>query len=137
MSESVRRFDLALQRSHILVFSAGTLAGLIASWLNVFRLSVAWSVAGWVTSCICALIFHELFRRGVSRRILNPLWLAVDVLIVDPGISASGGIRGAWFIWYLPAAAAAAFASGKRAAHLVSIASAVSYLAVLMLMGEA
>jgi signal transduction histidine kinase/DNA-binding response OmpR family regulator len=135
--ESVRRFDLALQRSHILVYSAAAVTGLVGQWLHVFALRLALSLTLLAIAYVAALVFHELFRRGVNRRILNPIWLSFDVALVALGIYATGGIRSPWFIWYLPSAAAAAFASGKRAAHLVSLASAVSYIAVLMLMGEA
>jgi signal transduction histidine kinase/CheY-like chemotaxis protein len=137
MNESVRRFDLALQRSHLYVYTAATATGLVAAWLHVFELRFAVAAIGWVIACTFALIFHELFRRGVSRNILNPIWLTIDVTIVSVGIYTTGGIKSPWFIWYLPTAAAAAFASGKRAAHLVSLASAVSYVGVLMLMGQA
>jgi len=137
MSESVRRFDLALQRSHLYVYTAATVTGLIAARLHVFELRFSIAATGWVIACTSALIFHELYRRGVSRQILNPLWLVVDIALVDAGIYATGGIHSPWFIWFLPIAAAAAFAAGKRAAHIVSFASAVSYIGVLMPMGQA
>jgi signal transduction histidine kinase/CheY-like chemotaxis protein len=137
MNESVRRFDLALQRSHLYVFTAAAAISLIGSRLHVFELRFAIAATGWVAACTSALIFHELFRRGVSRQMLNPIWLVVDVSFVNVGIYATGGIRSPWFIWYLPIAAAAAFALGKRAAHLVSIACSVCYVGVVMLMGQA
>jgi len=135
--ESVRRFDLALQRSHILVYSAGAFTGLIGAWLHVFEVNIWAGAVTWLLGCTSALVFHELFRRGLDRRILNPIWMAIDVMAVNIGIVATGGLKSPWFIWYLPIAAAAAFASGKRAARFVTFACAVCYVATLMWMGQA
>ena len=121
----------------MLPYTAAAATSLIGARLHVFELRFAIAATGWALACTSALIFHELFRRGVSRQVLNPIWLVVDLSFVNVGIFATGGIRSPWFIWYLPIAAAAAFASGKRAAHLVSIAGAICYVGVMMLMGQA
>ena len=137
MSESVRRFDLALQRSHFLVYTAGAITGLAGMWLGVFQVRLAFAAATWILGCCSALVFHELYRMGINRRVLNPMWMAVDLILVSVGVYATGGANSPWFIWYMPTAAAAAFASGKRAAHALSILSAISYVATLMWMGQA
>ena len=136
-SDSVRRFDLGMQRSHILVYSAGAFTGLIGAWLKVFEVQIWIGAVTWLLGCTSALVFHELFRRGYDRRILNPIWMALDVMSVNIGIVATGGLKSPWFIWYLPITAAAAFASGKRAARFVTFACAICYIGTLMLMGQA
>jgi len=136
--ESVRRFDVALQRSHLLVYCAAALTGLIGGvWLHVFPVRVVLATIDLAAGFAAILVFMALFKRGVDRRVLNPLWMFVDIMAVNVGVYATDGINSPWFIWYLPVAAAAAFASGKRAAHAVSIFSAVSYMSVLLIMGQA
>src|SRR5438045_1884293 len=136
--ESVVRFDLAVQKSHVFVYSAALVVSLIGRALGVFPLNLPSAIFCWVAASVIALLFHELYRRRrVPRMTLNPLWLATDVILCSTGVFATGGIDSPWYIWYLTAAAAAAFAVSKRAAYTVSIASAFSYILLLMLMGQA
>ena len=82
--ESVRRFDLALQRSHFLVYTAGAITGLVGAWLGVFEIRFVFIATVWSLGCVSSLVFHELFRRGFDRRILNPIWMAIDVSWLVP-----------------------------------------------------
>jgi signal transduction histidine kinase/CheY-like chemotaxis protein len=134
---SVVRFDLAIQRNHVFVYALGFLLGLAGQALHVYpvRMRMALLVTG--LSCVSAIILSYFYRRGYDRRYLNPVWMAVDVLCVTVGVFATGGINSPWFIWYTAVASAAAFASGKKAAYAVSLANAVSYIGLLMLMGQA
>ncbi|HEX6641760.1 MAG TPA: response regulator [Thermoanaerobaculia bacterium] len=135
--EPVVRFDLAIQRNHAFVYTLGFLLSLIGPLLGVFpiRLSVALVVL--VLSVSSAIVLWSLYRRGIDRRYLNPIWMAIDVLCCSLCVYGTGGIDSPWYVWYAAAASAAAFASGKTAAYAVSIASFVAYLATLMLMGQA
>src|SRR3954469_8881276 len=135
--ESVLRFDLAVQKSHPLVYTAALLTALAGHALGVFFLNMTATVAVWLISLACAAATYALFRRGISRQILNPIWIGADILLVTLGIYATGGSGSPWFIWYLATAAATAFAVGKGASYAVSIANAVAYIAVLMAMGQA
>jgi signal transduction histidine kinase/CheY-like chemotaxis protein len=134
---SLLRFDLNVQRNHLLVYALGFVTALAGRALGVFPLRLTMAMAVLVTSWTSAILFYFLFRKGIDRRVLNPLWMAIDVLLVTVGVYASGGIGSPWFIWYVGSASAAAFAGGKRAAFYVSIGNTISYLAVLMLMGQA
>jgi signal transduction histidine kinase/CheY-like chemotaxis protein len=135
--ESVLRFDLAVQKSHPLVYTAAFVTALAAHALGVFVLNVPVAVAILLTELTCAAAMYALFRRGADRRVLNPIWIGVDILLVTTGVYATGGIGSPWFIWYLATAASTAFAAGKRASYLVSLANAVAYIAVLFFMGQA
>jgi signal transduction histidine kinase/CheY-like chemotaxis protein len=135
--ESVVRFDLAIQKSHIFVYSAALIISLIARAFNVFSLRLGMALFFWVASSAIALLFHELFRRRFPRKVLNPLWLATDVILVTIAVFATGGISSPWYLFYLTAAAAAAFAAGKRPAFAVCIGSAIAYIAMLMITGQA
>ena len=135
--ESVLRFDLAVQKSHPLVYTAAFLTALVAHALGVFVLNLPAAIAVWLISFVCAAVMYAFFRRGIDRRILNPIWIGTDIFLVTLGVYATGGIVSPWFIWYLATAASTAFAAGKKASYLVSIANAVAYIAVLVFMGQA
>jgi signal transduction histidine kinase/CheY-like chemotaxis protein len=134
---SVIRFDLAIQRNHIVVYTLGFLLGFAGEALGVYPIRTAVAVFIVLFSCTSAITLYTLYRRGVNRRYLNPVWMAVDVLCATLCVYGTGGIISPWYIWYAAAASAAAFASGKKAAYAVSAANAVSYLALLFYMGQA
>jgi signal transduction histidine kinase/CheY-like chemotaxis protein len=135
--ESVLRFDLAVQKSHPLVYTAAFLTALAGQALGVFVLNMRAGIAVWLISFVCAGVMYALFRRGIDRRILNPVWIGTDILLVTLGVYASGGVASPWFIWYLATAASTAFAVGKKASYLVSVANTTAYIAVLVAMGQA
>src|SRR5436190_13353551 len=122
-SARVVRFDLAIQRNHIFVYTIGLLTGLAAWRLRVFPLDLRWAFLVWAMGCVSAAVFYFLFRAGINRRILNPLWLTANVVFVTMGVYASGGVQSPWFIWYI-------------AAYLVSIGNTVAYITTLLLMGQ-
>jgi signal transduction histidine kinase/CheY-like chemotaxis protein len=136
-SSSVLRFDLAIQRNHLLVYTLGFLSALAGMAFGVFPLHFGAAAAIYAGSCACAGTLWLLYRRGIDRRFLNPVWMAVDVVLVTIGVYFSGGAQTPWFIWYLACSTAAAFAIGRNAAYAVSAASFVCYIGVLMFMGQA
>jgi len=135
--ESVLRFDLAVQRSHPLIYTAAVLTALAAHALGVFVLNFRVTTAIWLISLGCAAAMYALLRRGIDRRVLNPVWIGTDIFLVTLGVYATGGVNSPWFIWYLATAASTAFVVGKRASYLVSVANAIAYLALLVVMGQA
>jgi len=135
--ESVVRFDLAVQKSHLFVAAAALVVSLVASALDVFPLRVDMAIYAWVAGTAITLLFHELFRRRLPRNILNALWLTSDVIFVTVAIFATGGINSPWYLFYLSIAAAAAFAVGKRSAYAVCLGSALAYLGMLVVVGQA
>jgi hypothetical protein len=106
--ESVLRFDLAVQKSHPLVYTAAFLTALIGHALGVFVLNIPAAVAIGVSSLACAAAMYALFRRGIDRRILNPIWVITDIILVTAGVYATGGSSSPWFLWYLATAASTA-----------------------------
>ena len=119
--ESVLRFDLAVQKSHALAYTAAFFTALAGHALGVFVLDIAAATAVWLISLTCPAAMYALFRRGIAREILNPIWIGADLLFVSIGVYGTGGTNSPWFIWYLASAAATAFAVGKRASYIVSI----------------
>ncbi|MFP5245252.1 MAG: response regulator, partial [Thermoanaerobaculia bacterium] len=105
--------------------------------LGVFPVRFGIGITAWVLSFAISLVLYDLYRRGINRRYLNPVWMAIDVALATFGVYATGGIISPWYIWYAAAASAAAFASGKKAAYLVSAANVVAYLSLLLWMGQA
>ena len=135
--ESVLRFDLAVQKSHALVNSAAFLTALAGHALGVFVLNIPACIAIGLISVTCTTAMYVLLRRGIDRRILNPIWIGTDIFMVTLGVYATGGSNSPWFIWYLALSASTAFVVGKRASYFVSVINAVAYVSVLMLMGQA
>ncbi|HEX2123615.1 MAG TPA: response regulator [Thermoanaerobaculia bacterium] len=133
---SVLRFDLAIQRNHLLVYTLGLLTGLAGYALGVFPLRLDLALGIWALSCASAIAMYFLYRAGIDRRRLAPLWIANDILFVTVGVYASGGVSSPWFIWYLASATVAAFAVGKTAAYLASAANTIAYIGTLLLMGQ-
>jgi signal transduction histidine kinase/CheY-like chemotaxis protein len=135
--ESVLRFDLAVQKSHALAYTAAFLTALAGHALRVFVLDIPAATAVWLISLASPAAMYALFRRGIAREILNPIWIGANLLFISIGVYGTGGSTSPWFIWYLTSSAATAFAVGKRASYIVSVANSVAYIAVLMAMGQA
>jgi signal transduction histidine kinase/CheY-like chemotaxis protein len=135
--EPVVRFDLAIQRNHLVVYMVGSLLGMAGEALGVYPVRLPVALLLIVLSSTTAITLSMLYRRGIDRRYLNPVWMVMDVLCCTLAVYGTGGFISPWYIWYAAAASAAAFASGKAAAYAVSVASVVSYLGLLMLMGQA
>src|SRR5215213_237622 len=133
---SVQRFDLAFQRNHLLVYTAALLTALAAKILGVFPLRLDVAFTCYLFACISSGALYYLFKRGIDRRLLNPIWLSVDFFYVTVGVLITGGIGSPWFIWYVAVTAAAGFAISKTAAYVVSIANTIGYVGTLYLMGE-
>jgi signal transduction histidine kinase/DNA-binding response OmpR family regulator len=134
--DSVRRFDLAVQTSHLAVFTVGLVVALVGRSLGVFELSMRAAVALWLASCLCSLLFTALLKRGADRRFVTALWILCDVAWPTIGVAISGGIGSPWFIWYLATASGAAFAISKRVLGAVVVLSTVAYLGMLTALGQ-
>ncbi|HUP60523.1 MAG TPA: response regulator [Thermoanaerobaculia bacterium] len=137
VSSRVLRFDLAIQRNHLFVYTLGFFTALAGRALGVFPLHLGAAILVWVVVCAGSTLFYYLYRAGIDRRYLNPIWVTYDIFFVTLGIYASGGVRSPWFIWYVATATVAAFAIGKTAAYLASIGNTVAYIGTLVLMGQA
>ncbi|HEV7923427.1 MAG TPA: response regulator [Thermoanaerobaculia bacterium] len=137
MNDSRLRFDLAVQRSRMLVYTAGCGTALIGRALGAFPVRIDVVLGLWIGSCAISAVLYALASRGVDHRAVFVLSAATDVVVTTVGVYATGGIGSPWFIWYLPCSASAAFVSGKRAAIAVSIVNCLAYLGVLMFMGQA
>jgi signal transduction histidine kinase/CheY-like chemotaxis protein len=134
---SVLRFDLSFQRNHLLVYTAALLTALAGRALGVFPMRLDVAFGYYAFACLTSVALYFLFKRGIDRCWLNPVWLLVDILYVTLGVYVTGGVRSPWFLWYVATAAAAAFAIGKKAAYAASVLNTIAYLATLYLMGQA
>ena len=133
---SVLRFDLAIQRNHLLVYTLAFLSALAGRALGVFPLRIDVAVLLWGLACASALVLYALYKRGLDRRYLNAVWMANDIFLLTLGVYATGGIDSQCFIWYAATASAAAFAGGRKAAWIASAANTVAYLGLLLWMGQ-
>ncbi len=138
-STSSLRFDLALQRSRLAVYSVAFPLSLLFTLTGFNRITLLQATVTWATASASALLFSALYRRGLDRRLgvdLRPFWMGTDVLLVTLVLYFDGGEHSLWFILYLAGVAAAAFASGRRGAYLDMAACAAAYLALLVGMGQ-
>jgi len=133
---SVLRFDLAIQRNHLLVYTIAFLSALAGRALGVFPLRIDVAVLLWALACASALILYALYKRGLNRQVLNSIWMANDIFLLTLGVYATNGINSPCFIWYAATASAAAFAGGRRMAWIASAANTVAYLGLLLWMGQ-
>ncbi|MGZ5440758.1 MAG: ATP-binding response regulator [Thermoanaerobaculia bacterium] len=133
---SVLRFDLAIQRNHLLVYTLALFTALAGRSLGVFPLRLDFALLIWGLACACALSLSALYKRGLDRRYLNPVWMANDILLLTICVYATGGIDSPCYIWYAATASAAAFAGGRKAAWIASGANVVAYLGLLYWMGQ-
>jgi signal transduction histidine kinase/CheY-like chemotaxis protein len=136
-SGSVLRFDLSIQRNQVFVYAAAFLTGLLGKAFGIFPLKLSVAIFIFVYSVSGAVLFYMLFRRGIDRRVLNPVWMTNNVFLATLGVYASGGIVSPFYIWYTAAATAAAFAGGKKEAYWVSLANGIAYIGLLVWMGQA
>ena len=134
---SVLRFDLAIQRNHLLVYTLALITGLLAMALGAVELRVGTALLLWAVACTSAVVLYLLYSRGIERRILNPLWITIDIVLVTVGVYASGGATSPVFVWYIATASAAAFASGRKAAWAASAGNAIAYIGLLLFIGQA
>ncbi|MBV9495720.1 MAG: response regulator [Acidobacteria bacterium] len=137
MNESRLRFELAVQRSRMLIYTASCGTALVGRALGVFDVRIELAIAVWIAACVVAGVLYALLQRGLDRRVAFIVATATDVSFATFGVYVTGGFDSPWFIWYLPASASAAFVSGKRAAIVVSIATWIAYLGLLVGMGQA
>ncbi|HEV7242945.1 MAG TPA: response regulator [Thermoanaerobaculia bacterium] len=133
---SVLRFDLAIQRNHLLVYTLALFTAFAGRALGVFPLRVDFALGIWAFACACALALGALYKRGLDRRYLNAVWMANDIILLTICVYATGGIDSPCFIWYAATASAAAFAGGRKAAWIGSAANTVAYLGLLLWMGQ-
>jgi signal transduction histidine kinase/CheY-like chemotaxis protein len=134
--ESILRFDLNVQRRHFFVYTAVAITSGLGAAIGVYPIRVGLAVAVWLGACASSAIYYQLYRRGADRRMLNPLWMATDVVFITLGVYATGGIGSPWFIWYIATAAAASFVGGTATVISVSTANTIAYLAILYAMGQ-
>ena len=134
---SVLRFDLSIQRNQTFVYTAAFVTGLLGKAFGIFPLALSVAIFIFVYSVSAAIVFYFLFRAGIDRRVLNPIWMANNVFLATLGVYASGGIVSPFYIWYMAAATAAAFAGGKTDAYWVSLANGIAYIGLLVWMGQA
>ena len=133
---SVLRFDLAIQRNHLLVYTLAFVSALAGNLLGVVPIRLDAAVLLWAAACASAVGHYTLYRRGFNRRVLNVVWMTNDIILLTIGIYATGGVASPCYIWYAATASAAAFAGGRNAAWAASLANTVAYVGVLVFMGQ-
>src|SRR4051812_50042998 len=77
--ESVLRFDLAMQKSHALVYTAAFITAVAGTALGVFTLKLGVAVGARLGARARAAAVYALFARGGDRKGVNPLWIALDI----------------------------------------------------------
>ena len=132
------RFQLAVQRSRMVVYTVGWFSGLAADLGGVLHADHVQGVSLVMVAYLSGALFAQAYRRGLDRRLgfdLAPFWLGLDVLLTSWGVSLTGGASSPWFIWYLATASAAAFVLG-RGTWLVMLGSTLAYLGALWWHGD-
>jgi signal transduction histidine kinase/DNA-binding response OmpR family regulator len=134
--DGVMKFDLGVLRNHFGIYVLGFVMALIGRAVGAFplRISLAFGLLG--ISTVFVFVLRYLRERGTTREVVNATWMTFNILFCTFGIYATGGIESPWYIWYIANASGAAFAQSKRAAYIVSAASTVAYLGLLLAMGQ-
>jgi diguanylate cyclase (GGDEF)-like protein len=134
-AESRLRLNLSVQKSRAVVFTLATLVGLLDRALGGLRMDYAAAPLFLAYGAATAYLFHELYRRGLDRRLgidLFLVWTVCDIGVITFAIHLSAD-RSYWFLWYLSVTAGAAFVQGGRAALGVGAGNTVAYLAAAAL----
>src|SRR5688572_11906506 len=97
---SVLRFDLAIQRNHLLVYTLALMTALAGRALGVIPLRIDVALLLWAGACVSSIILSALYKRGFDRRALNFAWMASDIFFLTLGVYATDGIDSPCFIWY-------------------------------------
>ena len=135
--ESVIRFDLAVQKSRLLAYVAALITALVGRSLHVFEIGLAQVFLMWFLSSALIVLFYFLYRAGVRRTLLNPLWIGCDIIFISVGVWMTGGMESPWYLWYLAPASAAAFVMGRRAAYITGLLNSIAYVVISMYFGQA
>jgi signal transduction histidine kinase/DNA-binding response OmpR family regulator len=137
--DSRLRFDLRLQRSRLAVHLMAAAVALVGKVGGVIDVDYPQGLSLLSVSILSAVLFSELYRRKVDRRLgldLQPLWMGLDVAIITYGVYLTGGLESPWYLWYLSNTGAAAFVRGTRGAVAVGVLDAVCYVLLLVGMGD-
>ncbi len=136
--DSIYRFDLAVQKSRLLVYAAAMVTSFVGRALHVFSLGFFSTLIAWLCSSSVILLAYFLYKRQlVPRTILNPLTIAWDIITITVGVYLTGGMDSPWYLWYLSPAAAAAFVMGRRASYITMLVNSLAYVAMLAATGSA
>ncbi len=131
-------FFVSFQESRAAFYAMAIASVLFAEWLGVGPVSRSSFAAIFGVALLSVVVFLWLYRRqdeaGAMR--LAPWHLAFDVGLVSWGVTASGGIKSPWWVWYLAVAGGAAFLGSRRLAAIVAVGCVASYLTVLAARGE-
>ena len=136
--ESVLRFDLAVQKSHPLVYTAAFFAALAAHALGVFVLNMPVGIAILCSTRrvtrvdVCAVTPRRRPAHPQSDLDRRPTSSWSRSASTQPAASPAPGSSG-----ISPPPRRRRSCVGKKASYLVSLANAVAYIAVLMVMGQA
>jgi signal transduction histidine kinase/CheY-like chemotaxis protein len=128
----VLRFDLAVQRTHLLVYTLALITSLTGAALGAFPMQPSAALRLWFFACATSVGLYVLYWRGVDRRILNPVWIGIDVVLVTFSVYATGGISSPMYVWYVATSTAAAFAAGRRAAWIATASNSAAYIGMLL-----
>jgi methyl-accepting chemotaxis protein len=137
--DRARRFELAVQRSRLIVYNLAWVVGVVAKELGVLSFSWPQAIMFLLVINVSTIVFLACYARGISRLAgvsLRPAWMAFDVLIITWAVALSGGSESAWYPWYLTNAAAAAYLVGRRALLAVMTADTAAYVMLVLLTEE-
>jgi signal transduction histidine kinase/DNA-binding response OmpR family regulator len=138
-ADKLLRFNLAVQRSRIAVYSIAATLAIVARVMGVFHTNVTAGLVLIVVAILSAPITAAAYRSGLERRLgvnLNPIWLGTDTLLITWAVYLTGGLASPWFLWFLSNASAAAFVGGPWPAIATGIANTFFYLSLLLWTGD-
>jgi signal transduction histidine kinase/CheY-like chemotaxis protein len=135
--ESILRFDLAVQRNRLVAYALALMTALIGRLLNVISISLEQLFLFWFGSSALIVALYFLYRAGVNRKLLNPIWVVCDIAFITIGVWMTGGINSPWYLWYLAPASGVAFVLGKRAAMITGVINGIAYVSLLVWTGQA
>ena len=129
------RFHLAVQKSRLAVMTLMLVVAVIARAIGMVDFDTRIVALGFSLGFASVFVFMALHRAAAARGWQTPVhygWMALDIVLICWSIYILEDSAPLWLIWFLTNATAAAFVSGRRAAHAVIAASCLAYLALLV-----
>jgi signal transduction histidine kinase/DNA-binding response OmpR family regulator len=138
-AERHQRFMAGVQKSRLAVYAIAGVLNIAGKLTGVADAPLVPGLSLLAAGILSSLLFEELYRRGLERRLgfeLSPTWLGLDTVLITWAVAITGGLASPWFLWYLSNVSAAAFVGSRRLAVAVGLANTVSYFAVLVFVGQ-
>jgi diguanylate cyclase (GGDEF)-like protein len=139
LDDSLLHSELVTQRNRAVTYAVAGAAMLLTRAVGLYDVHYLWTVAIFglgLLSVGCFSLLALRAQRANRRADLAAWWIACDMVLVTAMVSATGGVSGPWWVWYLGCAGAAMTHLRLRLAVTFAAFAALLYLGALAAMGQ-